>query len=125
VAHELANCFVLDRLKTALEKMMAQELAWKAVECQQDHYSFYTKKFDMGKVNQTLDPFSDDFFDAVSLIYRAEYPNGGLRQVLVDFGVRSRYVTLQHGAFLEGLRKEATYGTDILIATNMDGADAG
>lgn len=120
-AHEIANYFGLSRLEDALEKMMAQKLALKAVDCQESHWSYYTDdNIDMESINETLDGFSDDFFDAVSLIYCAEYPNERFRQVLVDFGVRSRFATLQHGAFREGLRKVTAYGTDILLATKTD-----
>lgn len=123
-AHEIANYFGLSRLEDALEKMMAQKLALKAVDSQRNYGSYYGDVVDMERINQTLDGFSDDFFDAVSLIYLAKYPNNDLRKVLVDFGVRSRLATLHHGAFRKGLRKVTTYGTDILIATKMDGIGA-
>lgn len=113
-AYELADYFLLDTLKFCLRISVRLRLdtltaSWANMDLNLGCQEVF---------GLDVEEFFSQFFDAVSLVYRAGYPNPAIRDFFVDFAVDNPTATMHSSGFCAGLTREAKYARDVLLATH-------
>lgn len=118
-AYELADYFLLDTLKCSLRSSVRLRLhtltaSWEAnARANMDLNLGCQEVFGLD-----VEEFFSQFFDVVSLVYRAGHPNSEIRDIFVDFAVHNPSATMHSAGFRAGLRREAEYARNVLLETH-------
>lgn len=118
-AYEAADFFLLKDLKKAIALGLMTDISeliamfQKTPFCQETLHEQCRDLY-----GKPIAELIRDFFAGVHLVYSARYDNNYLRETYIEFSVHCSLAFLQYPEYIEGLRRETEFSTDVLIATS-------